>query len=240
MALFSSSKDLFELIPREDGAPSDAPVMDQSALLEIGGATIVIVDEWPEEVEAARPAMLTVRKDTAGVLGVTAAVLVGLAFLAGRATVKGEAAAKPPARGLPAGVFDPAEPEAGAPASAAPRAQAAAPTPAPTAVSSPTTPGAAPVIRRMNPAATHEMRVVTTSPAKARQVVEYLNTDPRSPLAGRPGLEAFEKRSGRLSQVRIGGFVGEDAVVKSKIEAMKDPTGGGSFRGAGYFPVSRR
>jgi hypothetical protein len=230
MALFESSKDLFELITQPASQPGSA-FQKTDQLLSFGGKPVVIVEEWPDQKVAGVKSTLefTLRKDTMIVISVVAAVLVILAFLAGRATMQDKTTGpetKPQPKTLPADVFVP---------NPAPQKIKQAPQAAQKPVTSPQ--GGAGVISRRALPGTHELQVVTTRNAKARAVVKYLNSAPGSPIFARRDLEAYVRGQGT---VRIRGFKKMDKDVQKSVETMKDPTrSSGRFRGTMFYKTRR-
>ncbi|MDF1660847.1 MAG: hypothetical protein P1V97_03690 [Planctomycetota bacterium] len=236
MALFQSSKDLFELIPRPESI-SGSRFQKEDELFSIEGKTVVIVDEWStdEVVGTKVTPEVTLRKDTLIVITVVASVLVCLAFLFGRATARdGTAAAEnteQTKQELPKNVFDPKQNQGEAIPRLTPnyavdrgqgQQQAAPETPA--------------VPERQAAQGKYECQVVTTTSDKAAAVVKYLNESPQSPIAGRNDLKGYVR--GRRA-VRIKGFVEKDQAILKRIHKMKDPTGGGHFKGALFLKSSR-
>jgi hypothetical protein len=235
MALFESSKDLFELISRPQASPSSGAYQTLDQLFSCEGKTVVIVDEWTEKKVAGVKETLevTLRKDTLIVVVVVASVLVCLAFLAGRATVRDKTSKTDPtgkkatAQPLPKEVFDPGQ-------AAQPRAQprgnqgavqpvAPAPAPAPT--------------QRRPVVGKYECQVVTTRSSKAQAVVKYLNESSTSPIAARHDLQAYVRGRG---VVRIRGFTKRDKGILGSVQKMKDPTGGGHFNQALFLRTGPR
>lgn len=236
MALFQSSKDLFELIPRPESI-SGSRFQKEDELFSIEGKTVVIVDEWSTDqvVGTKVTPEVTLRKDTLIVITVVASVLVCLAFLVGRATARDGTAAAESAtqtkQELPKNVFDPKQNQG----QAIPRLTPSyANDGASTEESAPTNTPAAPV--RQAAKGKFECQVVTTTSSKAADVVKYLNESPQSPIAGRNDLKAYVR--GRRA-VRIKGFVEKDQAILGRIHKMKDPTGGGHFKGALFLQTSR-
>jgi len=238
MALFKSSKDLFELIsPGSGPAASLGTLNDQPSFFMVDGRPLVVVDDSYEPAE--QPAgEINLRKDTLGVIAVVGAVLVLVAFLAGRATVRAAPAKASPAVKAPIlapGVFDATSTGATPPPASEAQPATAGPLgagPGPTAALRSVLP--AKPARKVVPGK-YELQVVTTTREKAAKVVSHLNEDPASPLAARMDLEAYAR--GRA--VRVRGFAKEDKEIARKVRAMKDPTGGGNFKGA-YFRRSSR
>lgn len=235
MALFQSSKDLFELIPRPESV-SGSRFQNADELFSIEGKTVVIVDEWStdEVVGTKVTPEVTLRKDTLIVITVVASVLVCLAFLVGRATARDGSAAPETSeqtkQELPKNVFDPNQKQSQPIPRLQPNYTRGEETPAP----QPEEIAAQP--ERQAAQGKFECQVVTTTSSKAEAVVKYLNTSPQSPIAGRNDLKAYVR--GRRA-VRIKGFVEKDQAILKRIHKMKDPTGGGHFKQALFMRASR-
>lgn len=80
-----------------------------------------------------------------------------------------------------------------------------------------------------------EMRVVTTTEAKATEVARWLNGDAGSPIIGRNDLEAIA----RGGSVRIVGFAEREGDLMTRVRATTDPTnrGSGTFNDAYFVAV---
>jgi hypothetical protein len=221
-------------------------------LLEVDGDPILVIDDEldvsaisPEDAVVDEPPtkILGVRADTAVVFGIGLVLVVAIAFFAGRtgkkeASVASAADAKTPAAVLrpPVQVIQQAAAPAAAPqtggdpldaaADDAPLAPAPAPAPAPAKLAAP-------------PEGKYEIWVVTTSEEKAAKVVSFLNDDMLSPIYGKK-LGAYAKKTGRGAQVRIKGFDKADASILDAVKDMRDPSGGGSFKDAGYHRTAKK
>lgn len=214
-------------------------------LFDIDGDALVVVDDgWNETPAAGGPERtFAIRADTAIVGGLLASGLLLTAFLVGRTTTSPEAPTERPipsvtllqptidpsnTTSLPASVASnpggqsasaptagsQTPPQAGASGagSSAPQAGFQPPPPAPT-------PGK------------YEVRVVTTTPDKAKALAAWLNGAPRSPIFGRGDLQVVVNGG----SVKIQGFMQREAEVLSRVRATSDPTGGsGTFHDA-YF-----
>lgn len=243
MGFFSSTTDLFELIPKDD-SQTTLTTARADQLLSQDGRPIVVIDDWPSVTTASTvPDEMSLRKDTVTVLGIVAAVALILSFLAGRATVREAEALTLPASStngapLPTGVYDAmaAASQSPPPASTAQPSQPPASIGAPLSLPAPT---AGPAPAPATPAPLREvakgawfMQVVSTVPEKAEAVAKFLNEDASSPIAGRADLQAYVSGG---KAVKIRGFKDKDDGILNRVHAMKDPTGGGRFNGALYL-----
>lgn len=225
-----------------DGRGSDDDLFDID-----GDALVVVDDGWNEATQVEGPdRTFAIRADTAIVGGLLASGLLLTAFLVGRTTTSPEAPTERPipqvtlvqptmdpsnATSLPASVAASPTGEAAA------ALTAGAPTP-PTPPSA--TPGnagsSAPQAGFQPPApqaspGKYELRVVTTTPEKAKALATWLNEAPRSPIFGRGDLQVVVNGG----SVKIQGFMQREPEVFSRVRATSDPTGGsGTFHDA-YF-----
>ncbi len=212
------------------------PEPSASELFEVEGDALVVVDDgWdPPVVESG--ATLLLRKDTAIVGGLVAGALLVGAFLVGRTTTSEPATAAAPPQLVVTTVPASVGVEQGTTAlpASAPRIQATAVAAgAPVQPAEPAPPAAAQAPAQEAPRAAAQgkyvIRVCTTTPEKAVEVVKWLNEAPRSPIFGRGELEA----SAKGGSVRIQGFVRREPDVLSRVRATADPTGGsGTFHDA--------
>jgi hypothetical protein len=246
-------------VPRFRGGPVASPVVERAIeeLLDVDGDPLLVIDDEldvsaiaPEEavVDEEPAKVLGVRTDTAVVFGIGLVLVVAIAYFAGRTAKPGEAARADAAPTSKAFLQPPAQapPLAGSPLAAldTPAADDTAPPPKTPAAakSQPATDDAAAPSSAPEPrsaaAGSFELCVVTTSEAKADKVVDFLNKDPSSPIAGKNSLEAYAKKGSR-AQVRIRGFEKEDMDVRERVRAMKDPTGGGHFNTADFQATKR-
>lgn len=215
-----------------------------SDLFDIDGDALVVVDDgWNEATAAEGPERtFAIRADTAIVGGLLASGLLLTAFLVGRTTTTPEAPDERPiatvtlvqptidpanATSLPASVSNASAETASALTAGAPTAPPAttgnATSSAPQAGFQPPTTAATP--------GKFELRVVTTTPEKAKALAAWLNGAPRSPIFGRGDLQVVVNGG----SVKIQGFMQREPEVFSRVRATSDPTGGsGTFHDA-YF-----
>lgn len=220
-------------------------------LLEIDEDPVLVVDDELDPLEAAQEEKeaeerspwktLSLRQDTAVVAGVALTLLIAIAYFAGRTTKHDEpkTASAPTPAVLPAPPPAPApEPVEQARPTVAKEMPAGFPTkaPAPAAVVAKPAADDAPPERQVKDGR-FELAVVTASTEEnAKKVVDFLNDSPKSPLFGRPDLQAYVRGG---TAVRIKGFESEDPAFREKIQKMKDPTGGGRFTDAQYRATKR-
>ena len=220
-------------------------------LLDMDGDPILVIDDeldvsalTPEDALVDEPPtkILGVRTDTAVVFAIGLVLVVAIAFFAGRA---GHAKPEAETPSVPIGkIAVPPAPKPQAPL-VAPNTVEREPAPetAPTApAAKPETPETSPEAKPSAPVADglYEIRVVTTSTAKATDVVKFLNESMLSPIAGKAGLQAYAKKAGEGAQVRIRGFDKADPGVLESVKTMSDPTGGGGFHDAGYYKLTKK
>lgn len=237
------------VLPRFNGGPVAAPVIEKlvEQFVDVDGDPLLVIDDeldvsaiTPEEgvPDEEPPKVLGVRADTAVVFGIGLVLVVAIAYLAGRTGKPPEAAGKPDAHAAAKAPLQPptqAPPVAGSPLDVPAAEEAKSPAPAaskPADDAAPVAP-AGPASRHPSQTATWEIQVVTTSEAKADKVVAFLNESPKSPIADRMDVEAYAAKGSRGAQVRIKGLEKKDEALLEKVQGMSDPTGGGSFKGAG-------
>ena len=208
-------------------------------LLDVDGDPILVIDDeldvdsiTPEDAEVDEPPskLLGLRADTAVVFGIGLVLVVAIAYFAGRTTKKDATLAASPPEKQPAAAMI-VKPSAAVIPQLQPAPQEPAaedPQPAPP-------PPPKPVAAEGN----FEIWVVTTSQEKAAFVAKYFNEDMRSPIYGK-GFSAVVKETSGGSQVRIKGFEKQDPSILSDIKEMRDPSGGGNFKDAGYHRSNKK
>jgi hypothetical protein len=230
-------RSLSPVLPEARGTEDD--------LFDIDGDALVVVDDgWNEATQVEGPdRTFAIRADTAIVGGLLASGLLLTAFLVGRTTTSPEAPTERPipqvtlvqptidpssTTSLPASVASsPTGEAASALTAGAPTPPSATPgdagSSAPQAGFQPPAPTASP--------GKYELRVVTTTPEKAKALAAWLNEAPRSPIFGRGDLQVVVNGG----SVKIQGFMQREPEVFSRVRATSDPTGGsGTFHDA-YF-----
>lgn len=213
-------------------------------LIEIDGEPLVIVEDGLTEAlataEEAPTRTYSVRADTVVVGGLLSLGLVFTAFFLGRNTGDpAEAATQDPALAVAMATAEP-----GTAASIEPEETEAKPASsrAGTSVSAGFRPDggtatAKPAsVKRDAKKGKYTLVVCTTTAKAGKEVAKWLNTDSRSPIFGRNGLEAYATRRG---SVRIKGFAARDKAVLSRVRATYDPLGGSSKFTSAYFLKSR-